>query len=55
MDKKLGSLRLLFDKLIETYQNEVINLVQSDFLREKFLLSWILIFIKLNSFKNGNF
>lgn len=51
----MGSLRLLFDKLIETYQHQVSNLIQSDLLREKFLLCWILNFIKLNSFKNGSF
>lgn len=53
LNKKMGSLRLLFDNLIETYHNEVNNLVQSNPLREKFLLSWILGLIKLNSFKNG--
>ncbi|RNA09822.1 ribosomal biogenesis LAS1L [Brachionus plicatilis] len=55
LNKKMGSLRLLFDNLIETYHNEVNNLVQSNPLREKFLLSWILGLIKLNSFKNDKF
>lgn len=55
LDKKIGSIRPLFDKLIESYHYEVGNLVQSDLIREKFLLSWILCFIKLNSYKNGNF
>lgn len=45
----------LFQKLVDTYRTEADNLVQNDSLREKFLLSWILCLMKLNSYKNGLF
>ena len=52
-NKRNGLLRILFDKLVDTYRIEADNSIQSNYLREKFILSWIFSLIKLNSYKNG--
>ncbi|CAF0709448.1 unnamed protein product [Brachionus calyciflorus] len=54
-NKRNGLLRILFDKLVDTYRIEADNSIQSNYLREKFILSWIFSLIKLNSYKNEKF
>lgn len=44
-------IELLFQNLIQSYKLEA---ERGDYLRRKFLLSWIVCLLKLNSFKNGN-
>jgi hypothetical protein len=47
-------IQILFQKLVETYKLEMeYSHGRMNDLRNKFLLSWIICLVKLNSFKNG--
>jgi len=46
-------IQLIFQNLITAYRLECTFTFDNDPLREKFLLSWIVCLLKLNSFKNG--